>query len=76
MDCIVVHAADVSTSDKEKKRKTDKVDALKLARNLAAGELKGIHVPDENSKRKKPDSLSQKISETTLTEAKTGLKAY
>ena len=46
MQCIVVHAADVSTSDKERKRKTDKVDALKLARNLAAGELKGIHVPD------------------------------
>jgi transposase len=46
MDCIVVHAADVSTSDKEKKRKTDKVDALKLARSLAGGDLKGIHVPD------------------------------
>ena len=25
IDCIVVHAADVSSSDKEKKRKTDKV---------------------------------------------------
>ncbi|WP_153795953.1 IS110 family transposase [Foetidibacter luteolus] len=48
MECIVVHAADVSTSDKEKKRKTDKVDALKLARNHAAGELKAIHVPGED----------------------------
>lgn len=47
MECIVVNAADVSTSDKERKRKTDKVDALKLARSLAAGDLKGIHVPDE-----------------------------
>ena len=37
MKCIVVHAADVATSDKERKRKTDKVDALKLARHLAAG---------------------------------------
>lgn len=36
MQCMVVHAADVSTSDKERKRKTDKVDALKLARTLAA----------------------------------------
>ena len=45
IECIVVHAADVSSSDKEKKRKTDKVDALKLARNLAADHLTGIHVP-------------------------------
>jgi transposase len=47
MDCIVVHAADVSTSNKEKRRKTDKVDALKLARNLEANQLKAIHVPNE-----------------------------
>jgi len=44
MECIVVHAADVSSSDKEKKRKTDKVDALKLARNLANGDLTAIYV--------------------------------
>ena len=48
MDCIVVHAADVSTTDKEKRRKTDKVDALKLARDHEAKQLKGIHVPDED----------------------------
>ena len=47
MECIVVHAADVSTTNKEKRRKTDKVDALKLARNHEANQLKGIHVPDE-----------------------------
>src|SRR5207247_2056769 len=53
MQCMVVHAADVSTSDKERKRKTDKVDALKLARNLAAGELKAIHVPDETIQKER-----------------------
>jgi len=47
MGCMVVHAADVSTSDKERKRKTDSVDALKLARNLASGDLRAIHMPDE-----------------------------
>jgi transposase len=47
MECIVVHAADVSSSDKEKRRKTDKVDALKLARHYASGDLKGIYVPCE-----------------------------
>jgi transposase len=48
MECIVVHAADVSSSDKEKRRKTDKVDALKLARHYASGDLKGIYVPAED----------------------------
>lgn len=47
MDCIVVHAADVSSSDKEKKRKTDNVDALKLARNHSNHELSGIYMPEE-----------------------------
>ena len=53
MGCMVVHAADVSTSDKERKRKTDSVDALKLARCLASGDLKAIHMPDENRQKQR-----------------------
>ena len=53
IECIVVHAADVATNDKERKRKTDKVDALKLARSLAAGDLKAIHVPDETIQKER-----------------------
>jgi hypothetical protein len=50
-DCCTCR--DVSSSDKEKKRKTDKVDALKLARNLASGDLTGIHVPDEDLQKER-----------------------
>ena len=53
MECMVVHAADVSSSDKEKKRKTDKVDALKLAHNLEAKQLTAIHVPDETVQKQR-----------------------
>lgn len=53
IDCMVVHAADVSTSDKERRRKTDKVDAQKLARSLSAGELKAIHIPDETLQKER-----------------------
>ncbi len=53
IECTVVHAADVPGSDKEKKRKTDKVDALKLARHHAAGLLKPIHVPDEQLQKQR-----------------------
>jgi transposase len=51
IDCMVVHAADVSTTDKEKRRKTDKVDALKLARDHESKHLKAIHVPDEDTQK-------------------------
>jgi transposase len=46
IECIVVNAADVPSSDKERKRKTDKVDAHKLSRELAEGSLKGIYIPE------------------------------
>jgi transposase len=46
--CIVVNPADVPTSHKEKDRKSDVVDAYKLARELEKGELKPIYVPEES----------------------------
>jgi transposase len=42
---IVVNAADVPTTHKEKENKTDKRDSRKLGRSLRAGELRGIHIP-------------------------------
>lgn len=46
IDCIVVNAADVPTTDKEKKRKQDKIDARKLCYNLSKRELTAIYVPE------------------------------
>ena len=46
-NCIVTHPADVPTSDKERKSKSDKVDSRKLARGLKNGELKAIFIPDK-----------------------------
>ena len=45
IDCIVTHAADVPTSDKDRRQKTDAVDCRKLARQLSDGSRKGIHIP-------------------------------
>ncbi len=44
---IVINPADVPTSDKEKRRKTDKVDSNKLARSLRNNELKGIYIASQ-----------------------------
>jgi len=43
---IVVHAADVPTTDKEKDQKTDIRDSRKLARELENKELESIYIPD------------------------------
>lgn len=47
IDCQIIHAADVPSSDKESKRKTDRVDCRKIARGLKNGDLNAIYVPDE-----------------------------
>ena len=45
VNCLVVHPADVPTTNKERTSKRDRVDCRKLARHLRNGELKGIYVP-------------------------------
>ena len=47
MECIVVHAADVPGTNKDRVNKTDSVDALRLAVQHSKNNLKAIHVPDE-----------------------------
>jgi transposase len=45
VDCIMVNPTDVPSSDKEKKRKNDKIDARKLSRQLSKSALEAIYVP-------------------------------
>lgn len=45
--CIIVNAADVPASDKDRKRKDDKRDARKLSMELSKENLEGIYVPDK-----------------------------
>ena len=47
IDCKVIHAADVPTTQYEEVMKTDRVDAVKLARSLKAGLLKGNYVMEK-----------------------------
>ena len=44
IECMVIHAADVPTTQYEEVMKTDRVDAVKLARSLKAGQLRGNYV--------------------------------
>jgi transposase len=45
VDNMVVNPADVPSSDKERRTKNDPVDATKLGRSLANGELRAIYIP-------------------------------
>lgn len=51
IECMVVNAADIPTTDYERRRKTDKLDSKKLAHHLALGNLRGIYIPDEEQLR-------------------------
>lgn len=43
--CLVINAADVPSSDKDKRRKSDCIDARKLSKALVSRSLKGVFVP-------------------------------
>lgn len=47
VDCIITHPADVPTSDKQRRRKTDEVDCRKLAKSLSEQSIEGIDIPSE-----------------------------
>jgi len=49
MDMMVINAADVPTTDRERTYKHDPVDSRKLARSLRAGELRPIYVPSREA---------------------------
>jgi transposase len=48
IDCLVFNAADVATSDKEKRRKNDTVDARKLREHLQSSKARGIYIPSQS----------------------------
>lgn len=49
IDCIVMHAADVPTTQYEEFMKTDRVDAAKLVKSLKAGLLTGIYIHERDN---------------------------
>lgn len=45
INCMVAHAADVPSTQYETAMKSDRVDAMKLAKALRSGQIRGIYVP-------------------------------
>jgi transposase len=75
INCSVIHAADVPTSDKERLRKTDKVDSKKIAKGLKNGNLNIIHVPDRELELDRQLLRSRKLLTRDTTRIKNRIKA-
>lgn len=49
--CLVVNPADIPTTDKERRQKTDKRDSKKIAMSLRSGLLESIYIPTKQQQR-------------------------
>ena len=75
MECILVNPADIPGTDKERRSKTDPVDARKMARCLASGMLQGVHVPSEKEQKERSLIRFRKKLWADLVRAKNRLKS-
>jgi transposase len=75
MDCMVVNPADIPSTNKECRSKSDPVDARKLALHLAAGLLHPIHVPTEKLQKQRSLIRFRKKLWGDLCRAKNRLKS-
>ena len=75
IECIVINPADVPTTDKEKKHKTNKVDARKLARSLRNGELQPLYVPSRAALEDRTLVRSRHMFVSKQTRCKNQIKA-
>lgn len=68
INCSVIHPGDVPTSDKDRKRKSDRVDSRKIARGLRNRELNDVFVPDEQQEadRQLLRSRARLVKDTTM----------
>jgi transposase len=74
--CNVIHPADVPTSDKEKRQKTDKMDSRKLSRVCKSKDVRGIYIPtEEQQEERNLLRVRQKIIRDT-TRVKNRIKFY
>jgi len=76
IDNIVVNAADIPTSHKEKDRRDDKIDSAKLARELENDSLKGIYIPTPRQQSIRSISRLRYQNRNHTTRIKNRIKMY
>ena len=75
-ECLVVNPADVPTADKERRFKTNRIDAVKLGRSLANGDIHGIYVPGHRAQQNRSLVRMRSTFVRKQTRVKCQIKAY
>lgn len=75
-ECLVVNPADVPTTDKESRTKTDRVDSRKLARSLRSGLLRSVWVPTREQQEQRSLSRYRHILMRDLRRYKNRIKSF
>lgn len=76
VNCVVIHPADVPTSDKEKRQKNDRADSRKLARGLKNKDFDPIYIPDvEQQQDRSLLRINDKITRD-ITRVKNRIKSF
>lgn len=73
---IVINAADVPTTNKERKQKRDSTDSRKLCRALRDNILRGIHVPSEEELEDRGAVRLRKKLVRDITRSKNRIKGF
>lgn len=76
LDCMVVHPADIPSTQKEKQRKSDSIDCRKLARELAHGSLRPVYVPSPRAEAFKQFVRRREVLVKDLTRSKNRIKQF
>lgn len=76
VDNVVVHAADVPTSDKDRRQKTDARDSRKLAHSLENGQLRPLHIPDTHIEELRSLCRLRERSNSQIGRLKNRIKAH
>lgn len=74
--CSVLNPADIPSSDKENKRKTDKVDSRKIAKALKNGDLHTVFVPNPQQEADRQILRSRSKIVKDITIIKNRIKAF
>ena len=76
INSMVTNPADIPTKHKERRRKRDKVDSRKLARELAKGSLDGIYTPTKEQEALKAISRRRFQIRKRTTQIKNRIKQF
>jgi transposase len=75
INCIVVNPADIPTSDSERRKKEDRRDCRKIARELSKNGLKAIHIPSVKTQEDRLLLRTRQRLVWDLTRCKTRIKS-